>query len=144
MTNSTVFFDGVAKTGAEQLIADICASFDPGDGTFSYIFVDAVLPTLSAEILDDFSFVYTPVQISPPTCTALPGGGMSLVVTATGSRMFTATGTSETLSAELTLQELPGDLDTYRLILRNAVGAVVFDTLVKSVSDSNINVKMPS
>lgn len=61
------------------------------------------------------------------------------MVTATGIRTFTATGTSETLSAELTLSELPGAFDTFRLILRNAIGAVVYDTLVKSVSDGNIN-----
>ncbi|MGG3493946.1 hypothetical protein ABES19_29665, partial [Brevibacillus choshinensis] len=54
---------------------------------------------------------------------------------------FTLTGTTETLSAELTLSELPGAFDTFRLILRNSFGAVVFDTLVKQVSDANINVQ---
>ncbi|MED4585251.1 hypothetical protein P9578_20940, partial [Brevibacillus choshinensis] len=54
---------------------------------------------------------------------------------------FTLTGTNETLSAELTLQELPGAFDTFRLILRNVIGAVVYDTLVKQVSDANINVQ---
>jgi hypothetical protein len=116
-----------------------------GCKTFSYTFVDTVptspTPTPTDEILGDFSFVFTPVQISSPTCTALTGGGLQLVVTATGIRTFTATGTTETLSAELTLQELPGAFDTFRLILRNAVGAVVYDTLVKQVSDANINVQ---
>lgn len=145
LTNSTVFFDGVAETGTEQLLADICPSCDPGASTFSYTFVDTVpttpTPTPTDEILGDFSFVFTPVQISSPTCTALPGGGLGLVVTATGIRTFTATGTTDTLSAELTLNELPGAFDTYRLILRNEIGAVVYDTLVKQVSDANINVQ---
>ncbi|MGK5507761.1 beta-propeller fold lactonase family protein [Brevibacillus formosus] len=138
LTNSTVFFDGVAEIGTEQLLADICPSCDPGSSKFSYTFVDTVPMTPTDEILGDFSFVYTPVQISSPTCMALPGGGLQLVITATGIRTFTLTGTTETLSAELTLQELPGPFDVFRLVLRNTLGTVVYDTLVKQVSDANI------
>ncbi|MED4752235.1 YncE family protein [Brevibacillus choshinensis] len=143
LTNSTVFFDGVAETGTEQLLADICPSCDPGSSSFSYTFIDTVpttpTPTPTDEILGDFSFVYTPVQISSPTCTALPDGSLSLVVTATGIRTFTLTGTTETLSSELTLQELSGPFDAFRFILRDAIGTVVYDTGVKSVSDANLH-----
>ncbi|KQL45207.1 hypothetical protein AN963_20630 [Brevibacillus choshinensis] len=145
LTNSTVFFDGVAETGTEQLLADICPSCDPGSSTFSYTFVDTVpttpTPTLTDEILGDFSFVFTPVQISSPTCTALPGGGLQLVITATGIRTFTLTGTTDTLSAELTLRELPGPFDEFRLRLMNALGVVVYDTVTKQVFDLNIQVQ---
>ncbi|KQL47263.1 hypothetical protein AN963_15490 [Brevibacillus choshinensis] len=143
LTNSTVFFEGVAETGTEQLLADICPSCDPGSSTFSYTFVDTAPPTPSPTdvILGDFSFVYTPVQISSPTCSAPPTGGLQLMVTATGIRTFTATGTNETLSAELTLSELPCAFDTFRLILRNALSVVVYDTGLQSASDASIYVK---
>jgi DNA-binding beta-propeller fold protein YncE len=143
LTNSTVFFDGVAETGTEQLMTDICPSCNPGSSTFSYTFVDTVpttpTPTPTNEILGDFSFVYTPVEISSPTCSALPGGGLQLVVTATGIRTFTLTGKTETLSSELTLQELAGPFDAFRLILRNVAGTIVYDTGLKSVSDANLH-----
>lgn len=144
LTNSTVFFDGVAETGTEQLLADICPTCNQGGSTFSYTFIDTVpttpTPTPTDEVLGDFSFVFTPVSIGTPVCSAV-GGGLQLVVTATGIRTFTATGTTETLSAELTLQELPGAFDTFRLVLRNAVGVIVYDTGFKQVSDANVNVQ---
>ncbi|MED4785273.1 hypothetical protein, partial [Brevibacillus choshinensis] len=59
----------------------------------------------------------------------------------TGIRTFTLTGTTETLSAELTLSELPGPFDEFRLRLMNALGIVVYDTVTKQVFDVNVQVQ---
>lgn len=145
LSNSTVLFDGVDEVGTEQLIADICPSCNPGGSIFSYTFVDTISPTPTPtptdEVPGDFSFVFTPTQISSPSCAAINGGGLQAVVTGTGVRTFTATNTQDTLSFELTLRELPGTTDEYRLILRNALGTIVFDTGFKAVPDANLVVQ---
>jgi len=145
LSNSTVLFDGVDEVGTEQLIADICPSCNPGGSIFSYTFVDTISPTPTPtptdEVPGDFSFVFTPTQISSPSCAAINGGGLQAVVTGTGVRTFTATNTQDTLSFELTLRELPGTTDEYRLILRNSLGTIVFDTGFKAVPDANLVVQ---
>ncbi|MDA5110866.1 hypothetical protein O3V59_21230 [Brevibacillus thermoruber] len=143
LNNVTVFFNGLADIGSEQLVADICPSCNPGASTFSYTFVDTppASPSPTDDIPGNQSFEFTTTSVESPVCSSLPGGGLQLFVTATGIRRFTETGTEETLFAELTLEELPGMFDRFRLRLLTAGGTQVFDTGFRTVDDRFIRVQ---
>jgi hypothetical protein len=137
------------ETGTIQMIADICPSCNPGESTFTFNFFDMFGPTVGPGIEPvpgDQSFSFVPTTISSPTCiTAIPGISgifLGLVVTGTGIRTFTTTGTQEKLAYSLTLAETTGAApDVLIFTLSDTIGATIFTASITTVPDTQLLVQ---